>query len=217
MSSLNNRFCRIGVFVAGMLMAVVASSSPIPPSGWACEGACGVGGIDGITAPSGGDYQWISTQGGFFGNASLTSPVFTAEAGTSLSFFYNVIMRGFLNSHADWQVTLYKQTTGEWFGIQWEGYSNVSSWGCDVIFGFCEDDGDWIAIDYVFGAAGNYMLEFSVSDLMGDSSLAISGLFQDDGQGASDSGAATAVPAPAVLGLFGFALVLIGLFARQRQ
>ena len=67
-----------------------------------CVGNCGTSGANGdITAsPLGGSYRWVSTDGGVAGGASLglgdetsgsrnTTGVFTANAGSTLTFYFN--------------------------------------------------------------------------------------------------------------------------------
>lgn len=84
-----------------------AKAAPIP-AGWSCVGSCGTSGADGVVsaAPGGSDYQWVSTADGVnnggalagvggTGNAttgsSLTSALFTAQAGDPLKFFFNYV------------------------------------------------------------------------------------------------------------------------------
>lgn len=91
----------------GPLGASDAKAAPLP-SGWSCVGTCGTSGADGVvsTAPGGGDYQWVSTANGTnnggaltgvggSGNAtsgsSLTSALFSAQAGDPLKFFFNYV------------------------------------------------------------------------------------------------------------------------------
>ncbi len=81
--------------------------SPIP-SGWTCSGNCGTDGADGVVplSPAGSTaYEWVSTSGGTPGvgalptgplgsetnGSTLTTPVFTATAGTALNFYFNYV------------------------------------------------------------------------------------------------------------------------------
>ena len=79
--------------------------SPIP-AGWTCAGNCGTDGADGAVSlsPTGNSaYEWVSTSGGTEGvgalptgalgqetdGSTLTTPVFSAPAGTALNFYFN--------------------------------------------------------------------------------------------------------------------------------
>lgn len=74
------------------------------PAGWACVGNCGTLGADGVVtaSPFSSDYEWISTDGGIGGigqiggaggtnGSTLTTNLFAANAGDTLSFFFNYI------------------------------------------------------------------------------------------------------------------------------
>lgn len=78
------------------------------PSGWTCTGNCGSSGADGVVtlSPTGNSsYQWVSTTNGPNGvgvlptgalgmetnGSTLATSVFSATAGTSLSFFFNYV------------------------------------------------------------------------------------------------------------------------------
>jgi hypothetical protein len=92
---------------AGLLACGSAAATTIP-SGWSCDGNCGTNGADGIvTAPPNGQtsYQWISTwsgndgvgvlpSGGLSGEvngSTLATSAFSADAGTSLNFYFNYV------------------------------------------------------------------------------------------------------------------------------
>ncbi|MDP8991418.1 MAG: NF038132 family protein [Acidobacteriota bacterium] len=81
--------------------------SPIP-AGWSCTGNCGTDGADGAVtlSPAGSSaYQWVSTSGGVGGagalptgalgsetnGSALSTPVFSASAGTALNFYFNYV------------------------------------------------------------------------------------------------------------------------------
>ncbi len=81
--------------------------SPIP-AGWTCTGNCGTDGADGVVrlSPAGNStYEWVSTSGGTLGagvlpaaalgsetnGSTLATPVFSATAGTALTFFFNYV------------------------------------------------------------------------------------------------------------------------------
>jgi len=110
MNAFNKRICGVMVFSVGVLMAVVANATAIP-SGWVCDGgslSCGTSGADGVvTLPPNGNtsYQWASTNDGSSGvgalptgalgnetnGATLATSVFSANAGTALSFHFNFV------------------------------------------------------------------------------------------------------------------------------
>lgn len=108
-----NIISRIGALAlatAGVL-GFAGPSHAFSIDGWTCEGNCGVLGADGVVTASpfpGGDgnYGYVSTFQGINGVGSLpgvggtgsptngtviTSPVFTANAGDELSFFFNYV------------------------------------------------------------------------------------------------------------------------------
>ncbi len=76
------------------------------PAGWTCVGGCGTDGADGVVplSPIGSaKYEWVSTTGGISGvgalptgalgsevdGTTLSTPVFSATAGTSLNFYFD--------------------------------------------------------------------------------------------------------------------------------
>ncbi|MBZ5648413.1 MAG: PEP-CTERM sorting domain-containing protein [Acidobacteriia bacterium] len=95
---------KLYLVVVVALLSVAASAGPIPP-GWACNGACGTDGADGVVglSPFGNpQYKWVSTFGGPGGvgqlpsvggtNGSvLTTSTFSANAGDSLNFYFNYV------------------------------------------------------------------------------------------------------------------------------
>ena len=85
-----------------------AAGAGMIPVGYTCTGNCGTDGSDGsITlSPIGSSqYEWISTNGGTLGvgvlptgalgsetdGSTLATPVFSANAGTSLNFYFNFV------------------------------------------------------------------------------------------------------------------------------
>ncbi len=97
------------VLMMGLLacLADTAAADSIP-SGWTCSGTCGSSGVDGVVtlSPTGNSsYQWVSTTNGPNGvgalptgalgmetnGSTLATTVFSATAGTSLSFFFNYV------------------------------------------------------------------------------------------------------------------------------
>lgn len=90
--------------IAALLSVGTAEAGPIPP-GWTCVGNCGTEAADGVVtlSPFGSPtYMWTSTALGINGvgqnggaggtNGSiLTSPLFSADAGDVLSFYFNYV------------------------------------------------------------------------------------------------------------------------------
>ncbi|WP_018873207.1 NF038132 family protein [Thioalkalivibrio sp. ALJ16] len=81
-----------------------AHSSPIDISGWTCEGNCGTSAADGdvTLSPFGSsEYGWISTANGIDTDGlgvgsettgtTITSPLFQANQGDELNFFFNFV------------------------------------------------------------------------------------------------------------------------------
>ena len=90
----------------GCLAGTAAADSI--PSGWTCSGNCGSSGADGVVglSPTGNSsYQWVSTTNGTSGvgalptgalghetnGSTLATTVFSASAGTALSFYFNYV------------------------------------------------------------------------------------------------------------------------------
>ena len=97
------------VLTMGLLgcLAGTAAADPIP-GGWTCSGNCGSSGADGVVtlSPTGNSsYQWVSTYTGLDGvgvlptgalgmetnGSTLATSVFSASAGTALSFYFNYV------------------------------------------------------------------------------------------------------------------------------
>jgi hypothetical protein len=97
------------VLTMGLLscLAETAAADSIP-SGWTCSGNCGSSGADGVVtlSPTGNSsYQWVSTTNGLDGvgvlatgaigtetnGSTLATSVFSASAGTSLSFYFSYV------------------------------------------------------------------------------------------------------------------------------
>lgn len=97
--------------LAGSLMcAAVFPAHAIDIAGWTCEGNCGVLGADGdvtLAPGSSGPYGWVSNNNGVLGlgltndgragfvgpsdGSRLLSPVFAANAGAQLRFYFNFV------------------------------------------------------------------------------------------------------------------------------
>jgi hypothetical protein len=99
----------VTVLTMGLLgcLAGTAAADPIP-GGWTCSGNCGSSGADGVVtlSPTGNSsYQWVSTYTGLDGvgvlptgafrtetnDSALATSVFSASAGTALSFYFNYV------------------------------------------------------------------------------------------------------------------------------
>jgi hypothetical protein len=97
------------VLTMGLLgcLAGTAAADSIP-SGWTCSGNCGSSGADGVVSlsPTGNSsYEWASTNNGVSGvgalptgglghetnGSTLATSVFSANAGTALSFYFNYV------------------------------------------------------------------------------------------------------------------------------
>jgi PEP-CTERM motif len=108
--ALQRNFLLLSMAVLSLLiwgLAGNASAAPIP-AGWTCSGTCGSLGADGVVAlsPTGNStYQYVSTVSGLsnvgglptgaLGNetngSTLATSLFTANAGDSLSFYFNYV------------------------------------------------------------------------------------------------------------------------------
>ncbi len=97
------------VTAASNTRPVSGNKDPSPiPSGWTCSGNCGTDGADGSVtlSPTGNSaYEWVSTNGGTLGvgalptgklgsetdGSTLSTPVFSATAGSALQFYFNYV------------------------------------------------------------------------------------------------------------------------------
>jgi hypothetical protein len=97
----------IGFVVIAIFLSMTALAAPIPV-GWNCSGACGTLGPDGnvpLSPFNNSFYEYVTTSGGAWGagvlptgalgsetNGSvLTTPVFSANAGDALNFYFNFV------------------------------------------------------------------------------------------------------------------------------
>lgn len=95
------------LFFALLVSLGLAFADPVP-AGWSCTGNCGTDGANGVVplSPTGNSfYEWVSTSGGISGvgalpsgalgsetNGSvLSSPVFSANAGDPLDFYFDYV------------------------------------------------------------------------------------------------------------------------------
>lgn len=93
--------------VRGTGLSGATDPSPIP-AGWTCAGNCGTDGADGVVTlspTSNSAYEWVSTSGGTNGvgalptgalgsetdGSTLATPVFAANSGTALDFYFNYV------------------------------------------------------------------------------------------------------------------------------
>jgi hypothetical protein len=90
----------------GILLSTTALAAPIPV-GWSCNGACGTLGADGVVPLSPFNnpfYEYVTTRGGGWGvgvlptgalggtdGTVLTTPIFSANAGDALNFYFNYV------------------------------------------------------------------------------------------------------------------------------
>jgi hypothetical protein len=102
--AIGRRACLGAALVTGALfVSGAAVAAPILP-GWTCTGSCGTLGADGVvtTSPHGSPvYSYVTTAGGLNGagqlgvggtNGSfLRSPLFSANSGDALSFYFNYV------------------------------------------------------------------------------------------------------------------------------
>jgi len=97
------------VLAMGLLGCLAGSAAADSiPSGWTCSGNCGSSGADGVVtlSPTGNSsFQWVSTTNGLNGvgvlptgalgmetnGSTLATSVFSATAGTALSFYFNYV------------------------------------------------------------------------------------------------------------------------------
>jgi hypothetical protein len=108
--SLKLMFARISTLPMAAVLALAiggtghAFAGPVP-AGWTCTGNCGTDGADGDVglSPTGNtSYEYVTTSGGATGagqlpnvggtnGSSLMTPVFTANAGDPLQFYFNYV------------------------------------------------------------------------------------------------------------------------------
>jgi hypothetical protein len=219
--------------LASLAFAAVTFADGVP-SGWTCTGNCGTSGANGSVplSPVGG-YDWISTTNGIDGvgqlpslggtnGSTLISPVFSASAGSTLSFLFDYVSSdgGFPLDYA-WAAlytssgtlvaVLLTDQTGAVAMQPGTTWSPLGSWSGQCGGPGCGNTG-WMNLTYTVGASGSYYIEFGVTnvgDEAFDSGLAIAGL------NVSGRPVGGPVPEPATLGLL--AMGLGGLAATRRR
>ena len=99
-----NRYMASALLAAAGTFGMMGSSHAMNIAGWTCTGNCGTLGADGVVtlSPTGAsEYGWVSTAGGVNGvvipsvggtnGSRILSPLFHANAGDNLQFFFNYI------------------------------------------------------------------------------------------------------------------------------
>ena len=230
---------------AGVLAAPYTASAGAIPTGWSCTGGCGTDGADGdvpLSPLANPYYEYVTTTGGITGvgknpvtppkdptNGSLlTTPTFSASAGTVLTFYFDFITSdGGMYADNAWAVLfsgttdtpvaqLYNDTTAETsYTIGLSTVSWLGSWSGQCFEGGCGTTG-WQTIDYTITGSGNYYLEFGATnaiDMLYDTGLAIDGVALNGVQITPPT-----APEPDTLTLFGAAVVLLlGIVYRRRR
>ncbi|MGB6452052.1 MAG: NF038132 family protein [Steroidobacteraceae bacterium] len=231
---------------AGVLAAPYAAATGPVPAGWSCTGGCGTDGADGDVplSPLGNPfYEFVTTTGGILGlgqnpvtpptsptNGSLlTTPVFSANAGTALTFYFDFITSdGGMYADNAWAVLfsaasdmpvaqLYNDTTAETpYTIGLSTVSWLGEWSGQCFVDGCGTTG-WQSVDYTITGTGNYYLEFGATnalDELYDTGLAIDGVALN---GIQITSPPPTVPEPGTLALFGAAALALGIVHRRRR
>ena len=250
---------RLRVYLASVaavgLLGFSGASHAFSIAGWTCTGTCGTLGADGVVtaSPFGGNYGYVTTNDGISGVGALpgvggdptngtviTSPLFSADVGSELSFFFNYVTSdgaGFadyawarvLDSVGDEALILFTARTIEdgdtvpGFGLPGLGagvtllpastpiipggpaWSPLGIWSGECFAAGCGYTG-WIQALYTFTAAGNFRLQFGVTNWLDqgwDSGMAFDGTTID--------GDPIGVPEPAPLALLGLSLIALRL------
>jgi PEP-CTERM motif len=237
-------------FVILAIVLLAGSSAALAdglPTGWTCNGSCGTLGANGVVPapPAGSTYEWISTngstcikcavspsgspagplQGQETNGSNLTSPVFTAAAGSVLGVFVDYVSSDggepidyawaalFTSSNTLVAVIFTDQTdvvTMASTGTTWSPLGIPSSGNCAGTG--CGNTG-WTDELYTIGTSGSYYVEFGVTnvgDQLDDSGLAI------DDLNLNGVPIGKPVPEPATLGLLAIALGGLAQLRRRR-
>lgn len=233
------------------------------PVGWTCVGSCGTLGANGVVtsapAPGGGNYGWVSTNGGVSGVAlpgvggtgsatdgsTLRSAVFAANASDLLDFQFNFVTSdgaGFadyawarLLDSANNQVALLFTARTAASGTIVPGFSMPSpaatltpptvsiiggapSWSpLGGSSGTCYSGGcgytGWVESQYTIASAGNYILEFGVTN-WNDQAYETGMAF--DGITVGGTPIEQHIPEPASLALLGLGMFGLGWSRRKK-
>lgn len=230
---------------AGVLLAApyTASAGNIP-TGWSCTGGCGTDGADGdvpLSPLNNPFYEYVTTTGGILGDGQnpvtkptdptngslLTTPDFSATAGTALTFYFDFITSDG-GQYADnaWAVLfsaatnepvaqLYNDTTAQTtYTIGKSTVSWLGTWSGACFVGGCGNTG-WQNIGYTITTSGSYYLEFGATNAIDenyDTGLAIDGVALNGNQITPPP-----VPEPGTLALFGAAMLALGIYRRRRS
>ncbi|EAQ97786.2 NF038132 family protein [Congregibacter litoralis] len=248
-------------FLGGAALLAATALMPQTASASLCIGTCGTLGPDGdvTSSPQGGDYDFVTTDGGIVGAPNLgvggetngsvfQTDIFSAMAGDLLDFYFNFVTADGSSEFSDYAwarllnpdltesallftartVTIGSTVPG--FGLpaisatitpaSADIIDNATDWsplGSDS--GTCFDLGcgstGWIRSEFEIASAGNYLLEFGVTNISDDvvnTGLAYDGITV----GGEPIEPPSDVPAPATLALFGLGLAGLGWKRRKK-
>lgn len=248
--------------VAALGLSTAASASLVfsggIPASWTCTGNCGTLGADGVVTLAPGsttDYGWVSTAGGASGagqlpgiggtnGTTLTSNVFSANAGDLLDFYFNYVTSDgagyadyawaqLVDASSNVVILFTARTMPSGSIVPGTGLPPPNatlippsvpiipggpSWSpLDGSSGACWSTGcgytDWVESQYTIATAGNYTLQFGVTnwaDTLYDSGMAFDGI-------TVGGNPITPAPEPTSLALLGIGLAGLRATARRRR